>query len=257
MRWLLLSFALVTIPATVCAQDAGPTTVSPDGSVPTRPNARETTEDTNQIALATRLFKAEQYESALSMFRSLRAASTDAPDRIRLQWNIARCLEQLGRNREALRIFQAYDESVSDPVRSSRARAKIELLRDRVFGSISVTCGPGGPVEGQVAGSKTTAICPTVLKGILPGSVVIEGIAADGRKTRSVVTVVAGKSVTAQLLFTPTAPRKMAETSSKWPWYVGGAVVVVTAGILTAVLVNRSDPTAKHSAKICLGSQCD
>ena len=81
---------------------------------------------------ATALFGEGNYSAALEQFQSLLDSSDDEELRVRLQWNVARCLEMLGRYEEALSEFYAYQSIIKDAQRRSRALRKIDELLPRV-----------------------------------------------------------------------------------------------------------------------------
>jgi hypothetical protein len=220
----------------------------------------QTTRDSDlSVDEATNQFIAKDFSNALTLFRRLRAESKEPAARIRLQWNIARCLEELGRHAESLRIFEDYSRSVEDPVRSSRARSKIHKLSQLVFGAISVSCEGGGAIQVSIKGSKHTTPCPAVLDRLTPGATVIEGRRQGGDTVRSIVKVRAGQNHDVILKFrTEGPPAKMVQATSSavWPWYVGATVVLV-AGAATVWAVNRDDPSPRHQVHLCIEAECN
>ena len=86
------------------------------------------------------LFSDGNYSAALTQFQTLLSSSRDAQQRIRLQCNVARCLEMLGHFEAALAEFYAYQSIIKDPKRKSRALGKINQLHPKVYGSLSVIC---------------------------------------------------------------------------------------------------------------------
>lgn len=83
---------------------------------------------------------AGDWAGALRVLRSLRA--TDFHDQRGVQWNIARCLEELGRHKEALAAFGEFLKMSgvdADPKRDE-AHARVADLRKRLYGSLVVEC---------------------------------------------------------------------------------------------------------------------
>ncbi|MGC6418871.1 MAG: tetratricopeptide repeat protein [Bradymonadia bacterium] len=223
-----------------------------------QPGDNATAFDT-QVGAATMDFKAGRFDIALTAFRTLRSRSKDKSTRIRLQWNIARCLEELARPAEALAIFEDYSREVNDPVRKSRAQAKIDLLLPKVYGRVSVLCTGAQSALVSIEGSQLKQPCPAVFERIKPGLVVVIG--EEGEKVRQMVSVEAGKTSEAKLTFVtqspPVTPPARAESAAKWPWYVAGTAAVLTTSALTIWLVNRDDPKPTHRGTVCFDSSCD
>jgi len=210
------------------------------------------------VVQATAHFKAQRFEDALRVFRSLRSSATDDSARLRLQWNIARSLEELGRYPEALPIFEDYAKAVEDPVRSSRAQAKIEALSPKVYGVISVSCVGGSSAKVTLEKHGTTIPCPGVFERVAPGLwvVIAEGEKLD--RQRQVVTVKAGQTSPATITFKNMTAPPPAQVAQKrvWPWYVGGAVLLAT-GAVTAWALSQDDPAPVHRGRLCLENGCD
>ena len=97
-----------------------------------------------------------------------------------------------------------------------------------------------------------------VLRNVAPGTVVIEGRAEDGTSARTMVTVVTGKTVNAQLIFpTATAPQKGDEGMSFGTTLgIGGGVLLVGA-IATWIALSNQDTTTVHQASLCIDQGCN
>ena len=209
------------------------------------------------VKAASAQFTAGQYDVALKQFRALRSKAPTEAQRLRLQWNIARCLEQLARHSEALPIFEDYERSVGDPVRSSRAKAKIKAMLPLVFGSIAVSCVGDRTARIQLESSTVEQPCPTIIERVSPGLVVIVGTGSDQRVVRKVVQVEAGEASEVQLEFLAIQPKKTADQpSTVWPWYVGG-VAIVAAGVATVWALSREDGSPTHRGRVCIEDACD
>ena len=152
-----------------------------------------------RVAAATQSFQTKKFESALKQFRAIRETVNDPALRLRLQWNMARCLEEMARHAEALRIFEDYAKTVNDPVRLSRAQAKIDKLIDQAFGKIAVSCVGDPTAKVALEKEARDVPCPTIFERQEPGLVVIVG---RGRSVvRQVVKVKAGETEQAELTF--------------------------------------------------------
>lgn len=97
------------------------------------------------LDLAAELFKSADYEGALGELRRAEALSELAV----VRYNIARCLEELTRDSEAVAAFEKYlslnDANDGAVERARRAKDAIARLSARSFGSIEVSC----PIEGS------------------------------------------------------------------------------------------------------------
>ncbi|MGC4113730.1 MAG: tetratricopeptide repeat protein [Myxococcales bacterium] len=122
------------------------------------------------LDLAAELFKSSDFEGALGELRRAEALSELAV----VRYNIARCLEELSRDTEAVAAFEKY-LSLNDPndgaaERQKRAKDAIARLRARSFGAIEVNC----PIEGSsvlvVGLMQIPEVCPWKGDRVKPGT---------------------------------------------------------------------------------------
>jgi hypothetical protein len=148
---------------------------------------------------ATSLFKQKHYAEALKHFRALLKSSKRKQQTIRLQWNVARCLEQLGRHEEALTEFYGYQSIVKDSKRKKRAKTKIGKLIPKVYGTLKVTCPKlmsltllhvptAAPDQPETYARKK---CPTTLKKLRAGRTQITAV-YDGDDIRRSAVITPG-----------------------------------------------------------------
>lgn len=141
---------------------------------------------------ATKAFEAGDYAAALEGFRAVEPTIVQAGDNPVFRWNIARCLEELGRPDEALAAFDTYLTLPDTPENQAEARARMADIRARFYGTLDVTCAPEDmrfDVEGTQAPSRA---CPVRLEDLRAGRYVLLGTTPDGREARRVVEVRAG-----------------------------------------------------------------
>lgn len=210
-----------------------------------------------RVTAATQAFQTKQFASALQQFRSIRETVKDPAMRLRLQWNMARCLEEMQRHVQALRIFEDYAKTVTDPVRLSRAQAKIDKLVQQTYGKIAVSCVGDANAKVYLEKETTERPCPAIFERQDPGLVVIIG--RGDSVVREVVQVEAGQTSQLQLAFLPTATKEIPvrEETRNWPWYIAGAAAVLTSGALTVWLLNRDEGQTRHRATFCLEGTCE
>lgn len=136
---------------------------------------------------AVEAYRGGRLEEALA---KLRAAEPFTTDRARLRYNIARCLEELGRVGEAIEAFESVVaiEGASD---ADAARARIAVLQTRHFGRLSVSCSEEG-VEVRLDSGRWRS-CPDVVTRVAPGWHVVVGRVDDGRVVERSIEAIAGE----------------------------------------------------------------
>ena len=86
------------------------------------------------------MFRDGRIEEALRGFRALARLGDEYGKAARVRFNIARCLEDLGRIQEAVEAYQRYLEWSDDPKAQKRARVRLERLLGEYFGELEVRC---------------------------------------------------------------------------------------------------------------------
>jgi hypothetical protein len=122
------------------------------------------------LDLASDLFKSADYEGALGELRRAEGLSELAV----VRYNIARCLEELNRDSEAILAFDKYlslnDANDGASERQKRARDAVARLSARSFGAIEVSC----PIEGSsvlvVGLMQIPEVCPWKGEKVKPGT---------------------------------------------------------------------------------------
>ena len=191
---------------------------------------------------ATALFGEGNYSAALKQFQSLLDSSKDQALRIRLQWNVARCLEMLGRYEEALSEFYAYQSIINDPQRRTRALRKIEALFPKVYGQLSISCDEA--VDFQVLHRPTSAPnkverfgplpCPNELRELKSGRATVS--ANFGHALFEQAVMIEAGALSTVALERPQAPKR-----DYTPWVIGGALSAIVVATATYFLVSADD----------------
>jgi hypothetical protein len=183
--------------------DAAPDAAPPDAAPPADPVARAAQAATAgdddverarlYVELAIRHFEAGDYGEALEAFRKAEPLGDPAG----LRYNIARCLEEMGRDAEAHAAFQAYLELPDRPELREAAKEKMAALGRRLWGQLAVQCDAEGVRLSAPALTPTEAECPHRWLKVPPGDYEIEGASPDGAVGRARVTVEAGVALSA------------------------------------------------------------
>lgn len=159
------------------------------------------------IDLASAYFAEKNFATALEELRIALPLLAESPAQFPVLFNVARCLEEMHRDAEAITAYEAYLQSADDGPRRERATTAVAALRARTLGHLHLTCQPARTSltvtgHGQVS-------CP--FDGdVAVGTLVIEGRATGYKPHRSEVAVVGGGSDRAD----HHAPRRRAEARS-------------------------------------------
>ncbi len=206
-----------------------------------------------QVAAATELARSGDWVGGLRLFREAQPYAEALGDPAGLQWNIARCLEELGRNEEAIQAFEAYLELPDSTDGHVEAGSRIEALVRVTYGFLDVQCG-GATAIVRIRDRAGEQACPHRFR-LRPGRYRLEAKARDGRRAAATAVVRVGETTPAALtLPAPNpalggAPGGAADevragtapeaASPLVPWLVaGGAVALAGAG--TGFLVSAS-----------------
>jgi len=210
--------------------------------------------DQGAIDEAEETFKTGDYGTALRLFRQLRAKGKEPGLRLRLQWNIGRSLEKMGETAEAIMVFEDYLATVNDPVRSARAEAKLQELKRRQTGAIAIKCDHSKVTVSLEGMPDKNGPCPQLFESIVVGPYVVIGKLPDGSLSRAMVTVEADATAQARVFFNRPVVKPAA--ASLWPWYVGGSVILVTAGVLTYLALSSPDSKTTQTTRFCFETDC-
>lgn len=206
---------------------------------------------------AARAYGAEEYERALELLREAEgiAAAAQDPSLPSIRFNIARCLEQLGRDEEALEAYRRYDALPDASHRKQKAYDAIKGLEQRLFAVLSVSCSPAGSAV-EIAGLTPGAVpCPWQSAKVRPGAYAITVTAPGHSPASQSVQVEAGAARNVQITLEPVAapavpapfvqaePEEPGRPLSPLP-FIGlgaGALVAGAGGVMTALAIERRD----------------
>lgn len=157
------------------------------------------------LLLAADLFKTGDFEGSLAELR--RAQGLE--DLAVVRFNIARCLEELGRAEEALTAFefylQAQDSTENAGVNQQRAKDAIARHEGALFGTLEIACQPEGAQLKIPPVAPAPVPCPFSSARVKPGTYQVTASRPGGLEISSTVKVEAGKRAQATLLV-PEAP---------------------------------------------------
>ncbi len=185
---------------------------------------------------ASAAFRSKDYLAALKALRAAEplAEKADDPALPQIRFNIARCLEQLGRPAEAMAAYDRYNELPDASHRKQRAFEAMRQLRGQVFGTLSVACSPTGSLV-EIAGiTKGAASCPWQSQEVKPGAYAVK-ISHPGYESKiETIDIEAGKSFKVEATLKSLAPPPSLVVDAGpppnlWPWMTMGAGLVVAA----------------------------
>ena len=205
---------------------------------------------------ATRHFQARDYEAALAALREAEriVAPKNDPSLAAIRFNLARCLEELGREKEALAAYESYSKLPDEPHRKQRAWRAIQKLEQRVYGAVSVTCDRVGATV-QIPGlADVPEPCPFTRKRVPMGNYTVQVRRPGSEPVDRDITVEPGGGAVLQVqlvdlpsegpgLVVPEMPPPEAPIDP-WPWAtlgVGAALVGGGVGLGQWALGARDD----------------
>jgi tetratricopeptide (TPR) repeat protein len=221
-RALALLLALTSVPAVGAANDL--------------PTAQK------RVFEATKFFQARDYEKALAALREAETivAPLNDPSLAAIRFNLARCLEELGRQPEALAAYEAYSKLPDEPHRKQRAWRAIQKLEQRVYGAVSVTCDKVGATV-QIPGlADVPEPCPFTRKRVPMGAYTAQVRRPGSEPVDREFTVEAGGGAVLQVqlvdvpsatpaLIVPEMPPPEAPINP-WPWATLGVGAALIGG---------------------------
>lgn len=145
------------------------------------------------IDLGTELFGANDYAGALAEFQRAEPLAPSGKGRAAVRYNIARCLEELGRTEEAVTAFELYLEAPDDAGTARAARRKVRSLERKLFGGLTVRCAGSASV-----GDLEPQDCPATWTRLRAGDYEVS-VRAAGFEGRRPVSVAAGKTQTLEV----------------------------------------------------------
>lgn len=199
---------------------------------------------------ASQAFRKGDYKTALAALRKAEPIVQEAndPTLAPIRFNIARCLEELDRNAEALEAYERYLSIPDQSGRKSRAQAAVKALKRKVFGGIAISCDPEGAMITIAGLIDQPAACPLRKGEIKPGKYTIQ-VEFEGyqSQTRDIeVAVGEPRAVTVSLTREGgvTMPdMDPPEATDPLPWVLtgGGALAVVGGLALTFAAIDARD----------------
>ncbi len=259
MSRLICIFVAVMAPAVAAAQSSAedkPDTLPPsdDSTVSTATVTAEAglAEAQALVDQAAQAFGAKDYASALDALERAApiAAAASDPALPQIRFNIARCLEELGRYQDAMAAYERYNELPDESHRKRRAFEAVARLRGLVYATLSVACAPPGSLI-EIAGVTEGAVgCPWRSDRVPPGAYAVKISHPGYESTVETVEVVAGKSASVEATLRSLAPVPQVVSAAPaaplnlWPWMTMGAGLVVSAsgGFFTlSAIDNRRD----------------
>ncbi|MCA9540105.1 MAG: tetratricopeptide repeat protein, partial [Myxococcales bacterium] len=205
------------------------------------------------LDLATTLFKAQDYEGALKELQRAEPLLDGSDTQPLVRFNIARCLEELGRPADAVRAYQRYLAlSEGADKRRDRAREAIALLEPRAIGRLAIDCAQPGTVVRLPTVDQTAHDCPYKDDHILAGAYEIVASRPGYRDERRSVTVAAGEDSKVRFVLAvadadvPEPETVKAGTTTRstlLPWAVvgAGASVLAVGGVFNALAAGTRD----------------
>ena len=223
---ILAGAVLISSPAVVLAQDGGG-----DGSELRKAQA--------YLTLAGDLFRSKDYEGALTELRRAESLVIGSDVHPLVRFNIARCLEELGRAGESYRAYERYLElNDSTTARREKARTAIERLRADAFGTLRVTCVQAGTALIIPALGEAARECPFEKADILIGDYVLAAAFHGYEGATQTVTVRGGQTtdVRFDLVKKVVAPSAVSASRPINWGLVGSGIGVAAVGIAFHVM---------------------
>ena len=203
------------------------------------------------VNTASQAFRKGDYATALADLRKAEPIVQEAndPTLAPIRFNIARCLEELGRNDEALKAYESYLNIPDQSGRKGRAEAAVKALKRKVFGGVSVSCDPMGAMVTIPGLLDQPAACPLRKDEIKPGKYTVE-VAFDGYtpETRE-IEVAVGEPLAVTVALTRKGGVTMPDMTppepgaDPLPWVLtgAGALAVVGGVALTFAAIDARD----------------
>lgn len=203
------------------------------------------------VNAASQAFRKGEYQTALVALRKAEPIVEKAndPTLAPIRFNIARCLEELGKPEKALEAYKRYLNLPDQSGRKSRAQLAVKALKRKVFGGIAISCDPQGAMITITGLIDQPAACPVRKAEIEPGKYTIqvefEGYTPQTREIEVAVgeplavTVSLSRAVGLAVV-DPVAPES---SFDPLPWVLtgGGALAVVGGLALTFAAMDARD----------------
>lgn len=196
---------------------------------------------------AASAFSAGDFAEALQQYQTIEPLLQDTPSRAQelaiIRFNIGRCLDKLGRPRQALLAYLRSETPELPPQAMVRLKRRVGELRRTAVGSVRTAC-PQGPATVKVdALQMEPSPCGAIIPDLPVGELRLLATEEAGGITRLEVTIRPGRLTEAQILFAPIAPPSSAGAPDRTvAWALtGGAAAFTTAGLVFYGLATESN----------------
>lgn len=163
------------------------------------------------VDLSGTLFKSKDFAGALDALRKAEPLLTGDPSQSVARFNIARCLEELGRPVESAAAYDLYLSQPDEARRQARARDALARLTTTSVATLAVRCTPAA-VEFRLGDGPERA-CPAEIR-LAAGSTVVHASAPRFVPRDYPTAVVAGKRSELVVALSPTPPVVVMPTPS-------------------------------------------
>lgn len=151
------------------------------------------------VASGVEAFRAERFAEALVEFRRAEPHAAALGARAAVRFNIARCLDELGRSADAIAAFERYLAFPDKPAPRRRAVARIQALVAQTYGTLDVRCDPPGAGLKAAGPTPKAGACPANWQRLLPGEYAIAMFVAGKAVDRRTVAVTVGETARVEL----------------------------------------------------------
>ena len=204
---------------------------------------------------ASARYRAGDYEAALAALQKAEPLAERASDPALagIRFNIARCLEQLGRLEEALAAYELYDLLPDAPHRKQKAFEAERALERQLFGVLTVDCRPVGATVRIAGVTDGPQACPFQSARVRPGRYDVLVEAAGYAGETQAVEVQAGRAASASVQLTRRGGDEQVRLGVEapapgpgidplpWTFVGGGAVAAGVGGVFTALAIGARD----------------
>ncbi len=178
------------------------------------------------VDLSGTLFKTKDFAGALDALRKAEPLLAGDPSLGVARFNIARCLEELGRPVEAAAAYDLYLTQPDEARRQTRAREALAKLTTSTVATLAVGCAPA--TTKVRVGDGPTLACPAEIR-VAAGLVVVHGSAPGFTAADLNATAVAGKRTDLSVVLSPLVAVPLPAQTSVAPAPPAGPAAVAVA----------------------------
>jgi hypothetical protein len=176
------------------------------------------------VNIATKMFKAKDYEAALVALRTAEPLAEGTPAQAVIRFNIGRTCEELGLTDAAIKAYEIYLKTSDKGPRRVRAREAIKGLEASRSGRLQIDCGGVAAsvfVDGFPGGD-----CPWHWDTVAPGTYKLRVISEGYGPIRREVAVEPAKTTRLMLTLRPMKAAAADSGGPPWGWIAAGVGVV-------------------------------